>query len=61
MARYIARAIIVAPDPWTNQMQHLSGEVVNCEDPVNTGLVDQGGVPIWRYPDQIGFDITPKR
>ncbi len=32
--------------------------VVMPPEPVNTGLVDHRGTPIWRMPERIGFPIT---
>lgn len=62
MSRYITRAVTIQPDPWTGMNQHLSGEVVICDDlrGVPTGLVDAAGVPIVRLPDAIGFDLSPR-
>lgn len=34
--------------------------VVTPPEPVNTGLVDHHGTPIWRMPEQIGFLPTRK-
>lgn len=43
----------------------LTGETIIEQDkgPVQTGLLDLAGKPIWRWPDVnlIGFDLNSKR
>ncbi len=57
------RAIVTVYDPW-GQPHSAGGETVFEEEntPIYIGLLDAGGVPIYRCPDRrpIGFDLTPR-
>ncbi len=63
IARIRPRSVIVREDPWDGA-QLLGGETVYEGDdkPVDTGLVNQNGTPLWRvsFMNRIGFDLTRK-
>jgi hypothetical protein len=58
--KYVTRAVITVQDHWGRS--HLAGgETVFEEEkkPVNTGLVDANGIPLFRVPEvnPIGFKL----
>ena len=55
MSRYIARNIPKADYSEDRAIQPLGHPQVFVAEPVNTGIVDKNGTPIYRLPDQIGF------
>lgn len=58
MARYVAIAPR-ADDWWSDRVAPpLPQPTVYEPEPVNTGLLDPTGRPIYRMPDQIGYRRT---
>jgi len=55
MTRYAIRPAQPRADLWDTPAQALPHPTVDASEPVNTGLFDKNGNPIWRMPDAIGF------
>lgn len=55
MSRYVARLpkVIRAEDEWWPENRDSMDVIVTDEHPVDTGLVDQNGVPIMRLSSRI--------
>jgi len=40
---------------WDEDKPHIEGKTVHEREPVDTGLLDANGTPIWRVMSPIGF------
>ena len=62
MSRYFTRGGHFLGDDWPSIDEPLLADItVPDHRPVDTGLVDQRGDPIWRGPEPVGFHHPKER